>query len=414
MKEWKIAKLESIDVDIIDGDRGINYPQKDEFSSDGYCLFLSTGNVTKDGFDFSNCSFITQLKDNKLRKGKLTYQDVVLTTRGTIGNVVYYGEKIPYKNVRINSGMVILRKKNENVSLEYIYYILKSQLVREQFDLFASGTAQPQLPIKDLKKISIPYPLISIQKRIAQVLSAYDDLIETNNQRIKLLEETAQQLYKEWFVRMRFPDYKKTTFVKGVPEGWEVKKLAELVTTQYGYTASARTENVGLKFLRITDIADIRIDWANVPYCVIPEKERKKYLLQNGDIVVARTGATVGFAKRINKFNEPTVFASYLVRLKPNDLIFNYYLGIIVESEGYKEYIQTVASGSAQPQANAGLMTGYYLFKPSEFLVKKFNLIVEPMFDQREILEQQNTQLRHLRDRLLPRLLSGKLAIKAE
>src|SRR2546430_5984976 len=108
MMEWQEANLDSL-LEIIDGDRGTNYPTQHEFSPNEYCLFLNTGNVTQSGFNFSNCSFITKEKDALLRKGKLQRQDIVLTTRGTVGNVAYFDQNVPYENIRINSGMVILR-----------------------------------------------------------------------------------------------------------------------------------------------------------------------------------------------------------------------------------------------------------------------------------------------------------------
>ena len=225
------------------------------------------------------------------------------------------------------------------------------------------------------------------------------------------MEETAQSLYKEWFVRFRFPNYQNTEFIKGVPKGWEVVKLKDLVSTQYGFTESASTEKIGPKFLRITDIVDSQIDWNSVPYCKIPQKELNKYLLKCGDIVVARTGATVGFAKRIHKNSPECVFASYLVRLKPLNDLFNIYLGLTVDSQNYRDYIQTVASGSAQPGTNANVMSEFYLFKPNIEIVEKLNFIIDPIFDQIETLQQQNTELRQIRDRLLPRLISGKMKV---
>lgn len=375
--------------------------------------YLTSKNFKQEGLNLSNLSYISE---NDYEKHFREYSkaltrpkcdDLILSIIGSIGAPYLVRDSDKFG---ISSSVALIRPL-KGLDAKYLFYYLKNSGVQNYVEVIKSGSAQGFLSLEMIKSIPIEYPLIETQQRIASILSAYDDLIEKNNARIQLLETTAQELYKEWFVRMRFPNFKNVKFVKGVPEGWEVKKLDELVTTQYGYTASAIKENVGLKFLRITDIADYKIDWENVPNCIIPEKEINKYLLKNGDIVVARTGATVGFAKRINKFHPPTVFASYLVRLKPKDLIFNYYLGIIIESENYKEYIQTVASGSAQPQANAGLMTGFTLFKPTDLLIKKFNLIVEPFFDQREILEQQNTHLRQIRDRLLPRLVSGKLAV---
>ncbi len=141
-------------IDIIDGDRGVNYPKQEEFYPEGDCLFLNAGNVTTKGFDFSNCSYITKEKDNILRKGKLQYGDVILTTRGTVGNVAFYNETMTFSEMRINSGMVILRNLGV-VSPEYIYTALRHEYLQKLMMLYSSGSAQPQLPIKDMKRMKI-------------------------------------------------------------------------------------------------------------------------------------------------------------------------------------------------------------------------------------------------------------------
>ncbi len=208
-------------AEIIDGDRGKNYPKQDEFYPQGYCLFLNTGNVTKEGLIFEENQFITKEKDEALRKGKLKRGDIVYTTRGTVGNAGYYNSNVPYENVRINSGMVILRANVEIVDARFLYQILKSEYYRPYFKQYCTGSAQPQLPIKNFSQIYLNVPDIKTQHRIADIVSAYDDLIKNNQRQIKLLEEAAQRLYKEWFVDLRFPGHENTKIVDGVPEGGE-------------------------------------------------------------------------------------------------------------------------------------------------------------------------------------------------
>lgn len=141
-------------IDIIDGDRGVNYPKQEEFYPEGDCLFLNAGNVTTKGFDFSSCAYITKEKDAILRKGKVQHGDVLLTTRGTVGNVAFYNETMTFSEMRINSGMVILRNLGV-VSQEYIYTSLRHEYLQKLMTMYASGSAQPQLPIKDMKRMKI-------------------------------------------------------------------------------------------------------------------------------------------------------------------------------------------------------------------------------------------------------------------
>ena len=159
--------------EIIDGDRGKNYPTADEFSDEGYCLFLNAINVTSTGFNFATCMFVTKEKDEVLRKGKLSRGDVVLTTRGTLGNLAFYTEDIPFEHVRINSGMVILRMKQDVVDEVYFIEQFKMQLadIREKI---ASGSAQPQLPISAMNKINILTPNIEKQRQFADFVRKVD------------------------------------------------------------------------------------------------------------------------------------------------------------------------------------------------------------------------------------------------
>ena len=159
--------------EIIDGDRGKNYPTVDEFTDEGYCLFLNAKNVSASGFNFDTCMFVSKEKDEVLRKGKLSRGDVVLTTRGTLGNLAFYTDDIPFEHVRINSGMVILRMKQELVNEVYFIEQFKMQLadIKEKI---ASGSAQPQLPISTMNKIQILIPDIEIQKQFADFVHQVD------------------------------------------------------------------------------------------------------------------------------------------------------------------------------------------------------------------------------------------------
>ena len=164
-------------VEFIDGDRGKNYPTFDEFTSEGYCLFLNASNVTSSGFNFDTCMFVTEEKDKAMNKGHLSAFDIILTSRGTLGNVALYDNNIPYKNVRINSGMLIMRPKTERISAYFIYALLKSGYMKIAIEQFRSGSEQPQLPIKDLLKISFDIP-------------DNDTILKTADKQFQALEET--------------------------------------------------------------------------------------------------------------------------------------------------------------------------------------------------------------------------------
>ena len=150
--------LGGTEVAIIDGDRGKNYPSKKELKPNGFCLFLNAGNVTLNGFSFSSCEFIDSDRDAKLRNGRLSRDDSVLTTRGTVGNVAFFGPDIRYEYIRINSGMVILRPDKTSVFPRYLAFFLRSTIFSDQVKSLTSGSAQPQLPVRDIRQVEMPLP----------------------------------------------------------------------------------------------------------------------------------------------------------------------------------------------------------------------------------------------------------------
>ena len=185
-------------VDFIDGDRGKNYPTFDEFTSTGYCLFLNASNVTSTGFNFDNCMFVSEEKDKLMNKGHLSPYDIVLTSRGTLGNVALYDKHIKYENVRINSGMLIIRPKTKRLSPYFIYALLKSSYMKAAIERFKSGSAQPQLPIKDLQKITFEIPesdtvLVALDRKFLAV----EESISINNNEIGNLKELSNVLLAE-------------------------------------------------------------------------------------------------------------------------------------------------------------------------------------------------------------------------
>lgn len=184
--------------EIIDGDRGKNYPNADEFSDEGYCLFLNAKNVTASGFNFDNCMYITKEKDDILRKGKLSRGDVVLTTRGTIGNLAFYTSDIPYEHMRINSGMVILRM-NRKIINEVFFIVQFKMLLDDIKQKNASGSAQPQLPISAMREINLLLPDIEQQKIFSEFVAKSNKSRLTLQQVLSKIELKQKVLMQKYF-----------------------------------------------------------------------------------------------------------------------------------------------------------------------------------------------------------------------
>lgn len=184
--------------EIEDGDRGNNYPKKEELLEKGDCLFLSAKNVTEDGFVFKENVFISQDKDKKLRTGKLKRHDFVMMTRGTIGNIAYYAPDIPYDNIRINSGMVIIRIKQ---GFEPLYFLqaMRSDNIKFQINNLITGVAVPQLPIHLIKKISLKLADNTKQKEFAKKVEQINQNLGVQQKDLDRLQELFDQLLQKAF-----------------------------------------------------------------------------------------------------------------------------------------------------------------------------------------------------------------------
>jgi len=198
--DWEERKLKDIS-EIIDGDRGKNYPSGDDFKNNGHTLFLSATNVTKQGFVFKKNQYITNLKSESLGNGKVKLNDIILTSRGSIGHIGFYDEKINEKipQARINSGMLILRTDKFN-SPNFIAQFLKSPLGIKQIKLISFGSAQPQLTKKDIKKFKIALPKIEEQQKIGSLLKQLDNTIALHQRK----HEKLQELKKGYLQKMFF------------------------------------------------------------------------------------------------------------------------------------------------------------------------------------------------------------------
>jgi type I restriction enzyme S subunit len=233
--DWAILNIVEV-CSVIDGDRGSNYPSGNDFSDDGYCVFLSATNVTKTGFKFKEVSFISQEKDQLLRKGKLKKGDVVLTTRGSVGHFAYFDGSVSFQNMRINSGMVLLRNESDSVGTDYLYRLLRSFILAQQIERLSFGSAQPQLTVKGINEFLLPFPeQKKEQTAIANALSDVDGLITSLEKLItkKRAIKTAamQQLLTG---KKRLPPFDqihtgyKQTELGEIPEDWEINNFADI------------------------------------------------------------------------------------------------------------------------------------------------------------------------------------------
>ena len=429
----RLKKLSDVPLAILDGDRGTNYPNKDELQEKGFCLFLNTSNVTKSGFDFSSTAFISEDKDAKLGKGKLRRDDVVMTTRGTIGNVAYYGEGVEYDHVRINSGMVILRAEAKRLHPYFLYSFLRTELFKKQTRSQGSGSAQPQLPIGSLRNIQIPELDFADQQAIGKVLSNIDANIDAKielNQRINAeLEGMAKLLYDYWFVQFDFPmtaaqaaalgkpklaghPYRASggkmiyneTLKRDIPEVWTDGSLVDVATFTNGIACQKYPADGGdtLRVIKIKDMrtgltAESDIVTANVP---------SKVKIKNGDILFSWSASL-----------EVMIWAGGEGAL--NQHIFKVTSGTHPRSFCYfvlLDYLRHFRMMADLRKTTMGHITIDHLEQsqiaiPDDSVAEAFEVITKPIIDRMVKAHEENQELTQLRDWLLPMLMNGQVTV---
>lgn len=412
-KRWEWIRIEDSAIEIIDGDRGKNYPKQDEFSDNGYCLFLNAGNVTDSGFDFQQLQFISKEKDLQLRKGKLTRNDIVLTTRGTVGNVSYYDKSIPYENMRINSGMVIFRmpKPQSEFDAQYFYHFLRSNLFKDQVLSHSSGSAQPQLPIKDLRQISVACPPLPTQRRIADILSALDDKIELNRQTNATLEAMAQAIFKEWFVDFNYPGATGELVdseLGMIPAGWRVGKVGDVCLVN----SNSITKADNFDWIDYIEISQVnRGEIANITrYLFGEEPSRARRKLKHGDTVLSTVRPNRGAYFLAIDPPETSIASTGFAVFSPTKVPYGFLYLLLTDSEKL-EYYGQVADGGAYPAINPNLIMDMDLVVPEDSILNQFHTITNSIFNKMSFAAQESQSLTQIRDILLPKFMSGEIEV---
>ncbi len=331
---------------------------------------------------------------------------VLLTTRAPIGYVA-----IAENPITTNQGFRNVIPKN--IVSEYLYYYFKN--ITYYLQSLAGGSTFGELTGSTLKELLIPYPPLDEQSRIATVLSWFDDLIENKKRQNDILEKTAMAIFKSWFVD--FEPFKDEEFIyneeldREIPKGWEVKKLGQIVSTQYGFTTSGE-ETGETKLLRIMDInKTFIIDWGNVPFCNIDDDNYSKYRLKDKDIVISR----IGDIGKVAIVEDPpqSVFASYLIRLKiKSERLTPYFLYYWLKGPDYQRYICGAAEGSTRPNTNAEVIKAGPVLVPPEEIIKKFEEMVDALRQKIITNQKEIMVLKKARDALLPKLVFGKLRVE--
>jgi type I restriction enzyme S subunit len=407
--EWQSERLEDICAQITDGKHG-----DCQYEANSGFYFISCKDVAGGNVNYGNARQITEADFlDTHRRTKFAPSDILITNSGTIGRMAIAPDTELTRRTTFQKSVAILKPITTRVEPTFLYYALQSDIRR--LIEFAGGTAQKNLLLRDLRAFEIELPSLPVQRRIAGILSTYDELIQRNQRRIRILETMARALYRNWFVELRFPGHGKVPRLDSplgpIPKGWEVKKLSKLVTTQYGYTESSNEEPVGPKYLRGMDMNKTSyIDWSQVPYCPISPEDKDSYSVKKGDVFVIRMAdpGKVGIVEQ----DANAVFASYLIRVRPkDDRILPYFLFHLLDSTEYQAYVSGASTGTTRRSASAGVITDFEFALPSKQLVAEFEKRAASFREMLTTLLQQIQNLRRTRDLLLPRLLSAQVRL---
>ena len=333
---------------------------------------------------------------------KIEGPGVVTGRSGSLGTVQY----ITGRFWPLNTSLYVKDFKGNDE--KFIAYFLETM----RLENFNSGAGVPTLNQNHLHKLSVKIPPLPIQRKIAAILTAYDDLIETNKRHIVLLEKMTEEFYREWFVRMRFPGHQNYKFVKGVPDGWEestLKNFCEKVTD--GTHDTPKPSDSGHLLVTGKNIRDYQVDFEGAYF--ISENDHNEISKRSGlkewDILYSNIG-TVGQIAIVGA--SPDYSVKNVIIFRPINAHESLFLFHVLKNPAIAEHLIAFSSGASQQFIGLGTVREFKILKPLPAQIEMFGQITSKFFEQRNSLISSNQILSCLRDLLLPRLISGKLSVE--
>ncbi len=404
--ETKTYKLKDIAISIFDG---VHNSVLD--NENGDCFLLSAKNI-KNGiisFDQTDRKIDKSTRDKLSKRTNLAKDDVLVTTVGTVGELAIVDEN--YQKYEFQRSVGIIKCNQEIVLPQYLYYLLKTESYNYYLHVVATGAAQPCIFLSTLKNIKVKLPNLHVQSDVLSVLSKYDKLINNYKEQIENLQNLAGELYKEWFVRFRFPGHEKATFENGIPVGWNKEKL-----THFGKVITGKTPPTEISDYYGEDVMFVKTpDMHNEIYV----QQTSEYLSKKGSdfqkaqfipknsIMVSCIGT--GGVVAINAY--PAHTNQQINSIILDDLTYLPWLYFTIKS--MKETIIMFGNtGTTMTNLSKGKFERLKVICPKHGIVNKFESIAMPVFEKLLNLSAEIANLSKQRDLLLPRLMSGKLEVK--
>lgn len=391
-----------------------------ERSENGVPFYCSKEIIQKvNGQEITDCDYIREefYEQVKEKYGVPEAGDLLITTRGTYGIPYIYQQSDRFYFA--DGNLTWLKDFDDQLSAKYLLYWIKSHEGQGKIDAIAKGTAQKAVPIAGIKMLQLSVPPIDDQYRIVNVLSSYDELIENNYKQIKLLEEAAQRLYKEWFVDLRFPGHEDVQIIDGVPENWKSCFLENLniriesgsrpkggidASLKQGIPSIGAENVIGLGQYNYSSEKLIDFEFYS---------NMKKGKLKDRDILIYKDGAYIGRTSLFQDgFPHPLAAVNehvFLVHSYEEEL--QYYLFFTLYQQEYYLKMQKLNKNAAQPGINAKALKSLPILLPREEIVYDFNEMITPIIRSIFCLAKANKCLSEARDRLLPKLMSGEIEL---
>lgn len=381
---WEIAKLGDISKNIQTGPFGSQLHQSD-YSECGIPVVMPKdlvgGKISEESIARVDKTHVERLCRHKIEVG-----DILYSRRGDVGRCAHVTKK--EEGWLCGTGCLRVTVDSEKADSRFVFFQLQHPDTVGWVEKHAVGATMLNLNTTILSSVPIRLPALEIQKRIADILSAYDDLIENNQKQIKLLEEATQRLYKEWFVNLRFPGHENTKIVDGVPEGWSRTNINEILTFHRGYDLTRNEMKAG----RYPVVGSTTV----IGY-------HNEFKIKGPGIVTGRSGSLGKYQFIWDNF-WPHNTSLYISDYKDHNIFFVYSLLQTVD-------FASLNNGGAIPTLNRNVLSNIEVIEPTDELQEMFAKIAEPQYQKIKNLEKQNNQLKMARDALLPKLMSGEVEV---
>lgn len=378
---------------------------------------INVTNILGDGsIDVTNTSRHISLEEFNERYSHFAVDDgdtVVASSGNTYGKVGRINKK--HLPLVMNTSVIRFKPVEPNVlDSNYLYAFLRSHLFQNQIESFVIGSAQPNFGPSHLKMMLIPVPPFQIQKKIASIISAYDSLIENNTRRIQILEEMAQTIYNEWFVKFMFPGHENVKMVESefgmIPEGWEVKNLEDVYDTSSGGTPSRKISEYYdgyINWVKTKELNDSYIFDTEEKITQLGLDKSSAKLFPENTVIMAMYGATIG---QLGILSYPsTTNQACCAILRKDDTYTHFYAYLYLLTNRNK--IKSLGMGAAQQNISQQVIKKLQILTPTKDIISKFDLLVTPMFESLKVLSLKNINLQSTRDLLLPKIISGEIDV---